>query len=306
MEYLSERLIEQVCEEITGYSELLVGALQGGLGREPTRNPKLKEQNLLNSHALIKAQSKDYIRESQVRVILEPIASRLIETLGSTKDIEYKLNQILSKQRTKSSISVEYGPGNIINLCHLLKINLSSYDFSHLAIRQADLRHVNLHHVNFARTDLTKSVFAETLSGVLSVRFNLDGRTLITGDSNNEIRLWQVEDGKQLLTLKGHTSWVWSVGFSPDGLTLISGSDDQTVKLWDINTGQCLKTLEGHTKMVCSVSFSLNGQTLASCSEDQTVKLWDASTGQCLKTLQGHTNKIWSVSFSPNGQILAS
>ncbi|NIV27926.1 MAG: hypothetical protein GWN58_00005, partial [Anaerolineae bacterium] len=33
---------------------------------------------LLNRHALLKAQAKEYVRQSQVRLILQPIAERLV------------------------------------------------------------------------------------------------------------------------------------------------------------------------------------------------------------------------------------
>ncbi len=283
MEYMTERFIGQVCQVFA-----------------------TEEISLLVSHAILKAQTKDYVRKSQVRIILEPIVEKLQATFKSKQALEHQLKRVLLKLREDFSTSPGYGAGNIINLLCQLKVDLTGCDFSHLAIRQADLRCVNLHQVNFAHTDLAQSIFAETLSGVFSVHFSLDGKTLVTGDSNNEIRLWQVEDGKQLLTLQGHTSWVWSLGFSPDGQTLISGSDDKSVKLWNISTGQCLKTLEGHTNIVCSVSFSPNGQILASGSEDQTIKVWDASSGQCLKTLEGHTGLVLSVSFSPDGYTLIS
>jgi len=283
MEYMTELLIDRVSQEIA-----------------------TAEIRLLMSHALIKATAKDYIRESQIRVILEPITHRLRTTFRSSKVIEHKLNQIVSKFREDFSASPGYGGGNIINLLAQFQISLANYDFSHLSIWQADLRQVNLHHVDFRDADFVKSVFAETLRTVSSVAISPCGNFLATGDGNSEIRLWQVTDGKQILTLKGHKSWVLSVAWSPDGRTLASGSLDQTVKLWDIHEGKCLETLRGHTHSVCSVAFSPQGDTLASGSNDYTVRLWDVSEGICLKTLHGHISGVKSVAFSPQEDTLAS
>jgi len=91
MEYMTERLIEQVCEEITGKFEFR-------FEKKTTQNSKLKTQNLLNSHALIKAQAK-IMRASQIRMILKLIVDKLHATFSSKKDIESKLNKILSKLR---------------------------------------------------------------------------------------------------------------------------------------------------------------------------------------------------------------
>jgi WD40 repeat protein len=283
MEYMTEQLVEHVFEEIA-----------------------TEKLGLMMSHALIKATAKDYIRNSQIRLSLEPLADKLCSTFKSKNNIERQLNQILFKIKEDFSFSLGYGGGNIINLLRQLKIDLSNYDFSDLTIWQADLRNINFHHVNFQNADLAKSVFTETLRGVFSVAFSPDGKLLATGDSDGEVRLWQVKDGKQLFTLKGHTSWVWSVVWSPDGQTLASGSEDQTVRLWDVATGQCLKVFHGHTYRVFSVAWSPDGQTLATGSEDQTVRLWDVSTSQCLKVLCGHASGIWSVAWSPDGQTLAT
>jgi WD40 repeat protein/serine/threonine protein kinase len=283
MDYMTERLIEQITQEIT------------------TENV-----SLLINHALIKAAAKDYIRESQIRVILEPIADRLRTTFRSHKEIEYKFQQILLKLREEFSTSTGYSGGNIINLLAQLQVNITNYDFSHLSIWQADFRRVNLHQVNFQEADFVKSVFAETLSSVLSVAISPCGTWLATGDANSEIRLWQVSDGQHILTLKGHSSWVLSVAWSPDGATLASGSLDQTVKLWDIREGKCLETLQGHTHGICSVAFSPDGNTLASGSNDYTIRLWDIREGNCLKALHGHISGVKSVSFRPDGHTLAS
>jgi hypothetical protein len=85
---------------------------------------------------------------------------------------------------------------------------------------------------------------------------------------------------RELITLKGHTSYVTSVAFSPDGKRLASPSHDRTMKVWDATSGQETLTLTGHTFDVTSVAFSPDGKRLASASADGTVKVWDAMTGQ--------------------------
>ncbi|MEH2136213.1 WD40 repeat domain-containing protein, partial [Nostoc sp.] len=143
-------------------------------------------------------------------------------------------------------------------------------------------------------------------SGVYSVVFSPDGKTLASGSEDKTIKLWDVSTGKAIKTLTGHSSWVLSVVFSPDGKTLACGSDDKTIKLWDVSTGKAIKTLTGHSSWVKSVVFSPDGKTLASGSDDKTIKLWDVSTGKAIKTLTEHSSTVYSVVFSPDGKTLAS
>jgi WD40 repeat protein/transcriptional regulator with XRE-family HTH domain len=283
MEYMTDRIVEKIHKEI------------------------LAEQvELLIKYALIKAQAKDYVRESQIRLILEPIAERIGTALSAKQDVKEKIDQILLNLKRDFSDAPGYGAGNIINLLCQLKIDLTDYDFSNLTVWHAHLREVNLHHVNFTNADLGKSVFTESFGNVLSISFNPTGKLLATGDTRGDIHLWQVSTFKQMLSLKGHEGWVWSVSFSPDGQMLASSSQDRTIKLWDTHTGQCLKTLQGGDYVTQSVEFSPDGKILASGNRDATVRLWDVRTGECLKTLRGHTQNVWSIVFSPNGRTLAS
>ncbi|BAU09022.1 NB-ARC domain-containing protein [Fischerella sp. NIES-3754] len=325
MEYVTQVLIEQVCEEIA------------------TENIEL-----FRCHALMKATATDYVRESQIRLILQPVIDGLLTVFRSKKGIEKQLTKILARLREESPQEPGYTAGNIVNLLKSLGIDFTGYDFSHLSIWQADLRKVNLHHVNFQNADLAKSVFSDTFGGIMSVAFSPDGKLLAAGDSNGEIHFWQVADGKQLLILRGHANWVvslafspdsrtlasgssdctvklwdvstggclhslqehgnevWSVAFSPEGDKLVSGCDDQLIRLWSVRTGECLKIFQGHTNWVLSVAFSLDGQTLVSGSDDNTIRLWDVNSGECLKIFQGHSDGIRSISLSPDGQMLAS
>ena len=62
----------------------------------------------------------------------------------------------------------------------------------------------------------------------MSVAFSLDGRLALSGSNDSTLRLWEVETGRSLRVLEGHSASIWSVAFSPDGRLALSGSDDNT------------------------------------------------------------------------------
>lgn len=288
MEYVTERLVEQVCQEITA-----------GL----TANPHL----LFKTHALLKAQAKDYVREAQIRFILQPILERLSIKLAGKEKIEQQLIQCLTQIHGKSAIETGYAGGSIVNLLCQLQPCLINYEFSDLTIRQAYLQQVQLHNVNFTAADLNQCVFAETFGIVFAgVAFSPDGKLLATGDAEGGLRLWQVATGQPLLKYKGHVGWVWSVTFSADGQTLASCSSDKTIRLWDVNTGECRHILRGHISSIWAIAFSPDGKILASGGDEPEVKLWNVNTGECVNSFTGHTSSILSLAFSPDNQTLAS
>jgi WD40 repeat protein len=68
---------------------------------------------------------------------------------------------------------------------------------------------------------------------VTTLSFSPDGRRLAAAGSGAKIKIWDTETGLELLTLTGHTSWIWTMSFSPDGRRILSGSGDKTVRIWD-------------------------------------------------------------------------
>lgn len=228
MEYVTDCLIEQVCEEIV------------------TESPQY-----LLTHALMQAQAKDYIRDSQIYLIVRPILNQLQITLGSAHQLEYKLGRLVRKLQNEAIDPVGYGGGNLLNLLTQLETDLTGYDFSRLTIRNCDLRSLNLHQVNFSQTTFRDCVFAATFGGITSVAFSPDGRCLATSDTNGEIHVWDVTNSKQLFSYKEHNSWVWNIAFSPVHPVLAS-----CVKSWNMETGTCLHTWEADSNRVWAVAVS--------------------------------------------------
>ena len=141
---------------------------------------------------------------------------------------------------------------------------------------------------------------------VYSVCFNPDGRLIASGSRDQTIKLWNLQERKEIFTLSGHSNTVFSVCFSPNGKFVVSGSDDQTIKLWNLQERKEVFTLLGHSDTVYSVCFSPHGKFFASGLGDKTIKLWNLQEQRQVLTLSGHSELVNSVCFSPDGRFIAS
>lgn len=152
----------------------------------------------------------------------------------------------------------------------------------------------------------------------LSIAFSPVGKTLASAGMDQLIKLWNLDTGREQLTLAGHTNPVNAVTFSPDGRLVASGGgipgdlnfgvqgQDYTVRVWDAARGRALHVLSGHTQPVYAAAFSPDGRILASGSGDGTVKLWDVKTGREISTLRWYVYAVMALAFSPDGKLLAS
>ena len=141
---------------------------------------------------------------------------------------------------------------------------------------------------------------------VSAIAFSPDGRLIASGSEDHMVRIWQIETGRLVRRLEGHSSIVTAVAFSPDGGAVASASNDRTVRLWDARSGRLLRTLQGHVYHVYAVAFDPRGKWLATASWDRTIHIWDAKSGELQRKLRGHEGAVRAIDFSPNGKLLAS
>jgi WD40 repeat protein len=69
-------------------------------------------------------------------------------------------------------------------------------------------------------------------AAVLAVAFSPDGKRLITGSEDFTARIWDVESGKEMLSLGRHTGAVTSVSFSGDGQAVLTAGRDGLAIVW--------------------------------------------------------------------------
>jgi WD40 repeat protein len=79
-------------------------------------------------------------------------------------------------------------------------------------------------------------------AAVNAVAATPDGRHVVSGSSDNTLRVWDLAARETKTTLQGHTSLVSAVAVTPDGRHVVSGSSDNTLRLWDLKDGKEILT----------------------------------------------------------------
>ena len=133
----------------------------------------------------------------------------------------------------------------------------------------------------------------------------VDSNLLVSGDQAGTIRVWDVAQQKNILTLEDNPERILSLSINNRGY-IASGSSDASIQIWNLKNAQLTQTLIDHDLVVADVTFSPDGTLLASASYDETIKIWDWQNNEVLCTLKGHSGFVYSVSFSDAGDTLFS
>ena len=140
---------------------------------------------------------------------------------------------------------------------------------------------------------------------VITAAFSPDGRSIVTGDHDGNVTVWNAATLEKERRFSVNTSVVAGLAFGPNGLFVTAG-EDGTARVWDFDTGEERLTLRGHTARINQVAVSSDGARIATSSDDSTVRLWDSATGEEVLTLLGHSYLVSGVDFSPDGRLLAT
>jgi WD40 repeat protein/transcriptional regulator with XRE-family HTH domain len=283
LEYATAQLVAEVSEEVR----------QGKLTR-------------LIDHGLELAQSTEYVRQNQERLIVAPILADLRSAYRQHPVLEETLLGLMRQLAARACHEQGYGPANLVTLLRLVRGHLRGVDLSGLAIRGAYLQGIEMADASLAGATIRDSVFTENFDAVMGVAISPNGGYWAASSRTGEIRVWKAVGPPWVLTLhrawQAHTDLIWPLSFSPDARFLASGSWDSTVKLWDIASGALLWSGR-HLSDISSVAYAPNGKILASSGNDATI-LWDLESGEQSETLP-RPELVISVAWSPDGKLLA-
>jgi WD40 repeat protein/transcriptional regulator with XRE-family HTH domain/type II secretory pathway predicted ATPase ExeA len=281
LEYVTGRLIAEASAEIQ----------QGRLLR-------------LREHSLSQAQAKDYVRQTQERLLLVPLLARLQGVYQGRAAVERQLCAVLDALRGRAEEAQGYGPANLVALLRLLRGHLRGLDLSHIALRGAYLQEVEMQDARLTGTIMRDCVFREAFDVITALAISRSGRDFAAISRRGEVQVWSGVGQRLHLIWQAHTDNTFALAFSPAGRLLASGSNDGSVKLWEVASGTLLWS-GWQTKATTCLAFSPDGSLLAGGGHDATLGLWDARLGIPVEEVP-HPSPASALAWSLDGRLLAS
>jgi WD40 repeat protein len=153
---------------------------------------------------------------------------------------------------------------------------------------------------------------------VVSVAISADGRWMFSGDDAGIGKIWDAADGREVATLRGHTSGITDAEFLPDSKSLLTSSTDGTVLRWQIPSGARAAGVMAHATPehrdafdvpVTGLAISPDGRQALTLSEDthgstreSVVRLWDIASMREIRELYRGNDVVTSVAFADDGR----
>ncbi len=164
----------------------------------------------------------------------------------------------------------------------------------------------------FHRDSPRDSLYTPFISAIVMTQ---DGKRVVTGSrfsgvneknepisaTENTIRVWSMESGKELFAFNKGNGWVEALGITPDGRHLLSGDWEQdSIRIWDPETGRQIRALR--TGGTSAIAVSAGGRYALFGGPGQ-FTLWDITSGKEIRRMDKEINGwVRSIAFSPDGK----
>ncbi len=149
---------------------------------------------------------------------------------------------------------------------------------------------------------------------ITSVRFDLNGRRVITTSTDGAIRVWNssIKALEHVLSAGNEARSALAADYFSSGFDLtdmvVAGYADGSIRLWLVTASQPVRIFRGHIGSVLGLAYSPQGDHLVSAGQDGTIRIWDLKQTNTTAAIvwKGHDGPVLDVAYSPDGNHVAS
>ncbi|VVC86611.1 unnamed protein product [Leptidea sinapis] len=144
--------------------------------------------------------------------------------------------------------------------------------------------------------------------GTSALDMTHDGRTLISGGCEGQVRLWDIKPECQSLkkVLKEHKSPVSAIQVSPNDLEAVSAGTDGSAIIWDLVSLSRRQVMYANTLFMC-ICYEPLGCQLLTGGTDRRVAYWETGSGNLARELEASkSGAINGLHITQNGELFVT
>uniref|UniRef100_A0A7E4VSY8 WD repeat-containing protein 48 homolog n=1 Tax=Panagrellus redivivus TaxID=6233 RepID=A0A7E4VSY8_PANRE len=136
------------------------------------------------------------------------------------------------------------------------------------------------------------------------------GRHLVSASSDTTLKMWNVEKGFCMSTLRSHRDYVRSLAYAKDVEFIASAGLDHCIYLWTVdsltqltsmNNALSASSFNETSHSIYSIAMNSTATILASGSPENALRIWDPRNCIRICKLRGHTDNIRSLVVNKDG-----